>query len=82
MIMNMITDNTVTNWYILSWEAHQNYVTNKVNRLLAFFNRNLPTHNQNLHEYSYKQLVLPVLDYCATIWDLYYQNAEHRIEML
>ena len=66
----------------LSWEAHQNYVCNKVNQLLAFFNRNLPTHNQYLREYSYKQLVLPVLDYCATIWDPYYHNAVHRIEML
>ena len=27
----------------LSWEAYQNYVSNKVNRLLAFLNRNLPT---------------------------------------
>ena len=50
----------------LSWEPHQNY---KVNRLLAFLNRNLPRANQCLREYSYKQLVLPVLDYCATIWD-------------
>ena len=66
----------------LSWEAHQNYVCNKVNRLLAFLNRNLPTHNQHLREYSYKQLVLPVLDYCATIWDPHYHNAVHRIEML
>ena len=35
-----------------------------------------------MREYSYKQLVLPVLDYCATIWDQYYHNAAHRIEML
>ena len=66
----------------LSWEAHQNYVCNKVNRLLAFLNRNLPTYNQHLRENSYKQLVLPVLDYCATIWDPHYHNAVHRIEML
>ena len=66
----------------LSWEAHQNYVSNKVNQLLAFLNRNPPTHNQHLREYSYKQLVLPVLDYCATVWDPYYHNAVHRIEML
>ena len=66
----------------LSWEAHQNYVSNKVNWLLAFLNRNLPTHNQYLQEHSYKQLVLPVLDYFATIWNPYYHNAVHRIEML
>ena len=66
----------------LSWEPHQNYISNKVNRLLAFLNRNLPRANQCLREYSYKQLVLPVLDYCATIWDPHYQNSIHRIEML
>ena len=51
------------------------YISNKVNRLLAFLNRNLPRANQCLQEYSYKQLVLPVLDYCATIWDPYYQKS-------
>ena len=66
----------------LSWEPHQNYISNKVNRLLAFLNRNLPRANQCLREYSYKQLVLPVLDYCVTIWDPHYQNSIHRIEML
>ena len=66
----------------LSWEPHQNYISNKVNHLLAFLNRNLPRANQCLREYSYKQLVLPGLDYCATIWDPHYQNSIHRIEML
>ena len=66
----------------LSWEPHQNYISNKVNCLLAFLNRNIPRANQRLREYSYKQLVLPVLDYYVTIWDPYYQNSIHRIEML
>ena len=66
----------------LSWEPHQNYISNKVNRLLAFLNRNLPRANQRLREYSYKQLVFTVLDYCATIWDPCYQNSIHRIEIL
>ena len=65
--------------YKLSWESHQHYISNKVNCLLAFLNRNLPRANHCLREYSYKQLVLPVLDYCATIWDPCYQNS---IEML
>ena len=59
----------------LSWEAHQNYVSNKVNWLLAFLIRKLPKHNQHLQEYSYKRLIIPVLDYCAIIWDPYYHNA-------
>ena len=46
----------------LSWEPHHNYISDKVNHLLAFFNRNLPRANHRLREYSYKQLVLPVLD--------------------
>ena len=66
----------------LSWHAHQNYVSNKANHLLAFLNRNLPLCNQRLHEYSYRQLVLPVLDYCATVWDPHYQNAVNQLEMI
>ena len=54
------------------------YISNKINRLLAFLNRNLPRANHRLQECSYKQLVLPVLDYCATIW---VPNSIHRIEM-
>ena len=61
----------------LFWELHLNYFSNRVNQLLVFLNRNLITDNQHLCENSYKQLVLPVLDYCAAIWDLYYHNTLH-----
>ena len=30
----------------LTWEAHQNYLSNKVNWLLNFLDRNLPTCTQ------------------------------------
>ena len=38
--------------YKLSWQAHQNYVSKNINRLLAFLSRNLPTDSQRFSEYS------------------------------
>ena len=70
----------------LSWEAHQNYVSNKVNQLIAFLNRNLPTDTSvGMNTVSYKQLVSYYqfwTSYCVTIWDLYYRNAENQTEIL
>ena len=35
-----------------------------------------------MKELSYKQFVLPVLEYAATIWDPYHQNDMSKIEMI
>ena len=52
----------------LSWEPHQNFISNKVNCLLAFLTETyLEPTNVCENIASYKQLVLPVLDYCVTI---------------
>ena len=40
---------------------------------------NLPRH---LRERSYKQLVLPMLDYCSSIWDSYHHNTINQLEMI
>ena len=46
--------------------------------------RNLPRNNscQAIREHSYRQLILPVLNYCSTIWDPYHHNATNQIEMI
>ena len=41
--------------------------------------RNCP---KNLKELSYKQFVVPVLEYAATIWDPYHQNDINKIEII
>ena len=35
-----------------------------------------------LYERSYKQIILPMLDCCSSIWDPYHHNAINQIEMI
>ena len=66
----------------LSWSPHVNHICNKANRMLGFLNRNLFHVPQNIREYTYKQLVLPSIDYCSAIWDPYTKNDISKLEML
>ena len=66
----------------LSWRPQINYVCSKATRTLNFLRRNLRNCPKNLKELSYKQFVLPVLEYAATIWDPYHQNDISKIEMI
>ena len=68
----------------LSWHPHIEQICNKANRLLGLLKRNLPRNNscQAIREQSYRQLILPVLNYCSTIWDPYHHNATNQIEMI
>ena len=54
------------------------------NCLLGFLKRNLPKNNscQTIREHSYRQLILPTLNYCATIWDPHHHNAINQIKMI
>ena len=51
-------------------------------KLIGFLNRNLHTCSKELKELSYKQFVLPVLDYASSIWDPYHQNQINKLEMI
>ena len=51
-------------------------------KLIGFLNRNLHTCSKELKELSYKQFVLPVLDYASSIWDPYHQNQINKFEMI
>ena len=66
----------------LSWSPHVNHICNKANRMLGFLNRNLFHAPQNIREYTYKQLVLPLLDYCSAIWDPYTKSDISKLKML
>ena len=51
-------------------------------KLIGFLNHNLHTCSKALKELSYKQFVLPVLDYASSIWDPYHQNQINKLEMI
>ena len=65
----------------MSWKPHVNNICNKANRLIGFLKRNLYHCPPNLKETAYKHIVLPCLGYCASIWDPYYHNLIHQLEM-
>ena len=50
--------------------------------MLGFLNRNLYHAPQSIKEYTYKQLALPLIDYCSAIWDPYTKNDISKLEML
>jgi len=66
----------------LSWQPHVDYVCGKTMKLIGFLNCNLHTCSKALKELSYKQYVLPTLDYASSIWDPYHQNQINKLEMI
>ena len=54
----------------------------KATKLIGFLNRNLHTGSKALKELSYKQFVIPVLEYASSIWDPYHQNQINKLEMI
>ena len=66
----------------LSWNPHITQLCNKANRLLGFLHRNLKTSPKHIKEMAYKQLILPLLQYCSTIWDPHQQYLIHKLEMV
>ena len=66
----------------LSWNSHITQLCNKANRLLGFLHRNLKNSSRHIKELAYKQLILPVLQYCSSIWDPYQQYLIHKLEMV
>ena len=51
----------------LSWKPHVDRICNKANRLLGFLKRNLNNASPQIKEYTYKQLLLPSVEYCSAI---------------
>jgi len=69
--------------YKLSWDPHVNYICNKTNQLLGFLKRNLyNAPSSEIKEHVYKQLVLPSIEYCSTIWDPYHHTSIYKLEMI
>ena len=66
----------------LSWTPHICSISNKANCLIGFLCRNLHHCPPHLKERAYKQIVLPTIEYCSTIWDPYQQISIHKLEMI
>ena len=66
----------------LSWQPHIDSICNKANRLLGFLYRSLRRCPNKLKECAYKQMILPILEYCSPIWDPYQQKSIHKLEMI
>jgi len=61
----------------LSWKPQINHVCNKATRILTTQNCSRP-----LKDLSYRQFILPVLEYAAAIWDSYHLTDINKIEMI
>ena len=68
----------------LSWKPHVDYACGKAMKQIGFFflNRNLRACSKPLKELSYKQFVLPILDYASSVWDPYHQGNINKLEMI
>ena len=66
----------------LSWHPHFEALCHKANCTLGFLKYNLYNLPMYLRERSYKQIILPMFDYCSSIWDPCHQNATNQLEMI
>jgi len=48
------------------------YTSGKAMKQIGFLSRNLHDCSKTLKELSYKQFVLPILEYASSIWDPYH----------
>ena len=49
---------------------------------IGFLNCNLYACSKTLKELSYKQFVLPILDYTSSVWDPYHHGDVNKLEMV
>ena len=63
----------------LGLSPHIDYISN---RLLGFLTRNLRNSPRYFKEYAYKQLVLPSIEYCCSIWDPHQKYLIDKLEMI
>ena len=66
----------------LSWKPHVDRICNKANCLLGFLKWNLYNVSPQIKEYTYKQLLLPSVEYCSVVWDPYHQGDVLKLEMI
>ena len=53
----------------LSWNAHVNYLISKVSKRLGILGRTRGNISMHIAGIIYRSFILPVLDYCDTVWN-------------
>ena len=71
----------ITVHHKLSWNEHICSVVNRANSSIGFLRRNLQIHQKHIKVNAYKTLVRPQIEYASTIWDLFTQENQNKIEM-
>jgi Reverse transcriptase (RNA-dependent DNA polymerase)/Endonuclease-reverse transcriptase len=66
----------------LTWNRHIDKVVNKASRVLGFIKSTLFRAAKKVKETTYKTLVRPILEFCASLWDPHQQYLCDNIEMV
>ena len=72
----------ITVHHKLSWNEHICSVVERANSSIGFLRRNLQIHQKHIKANAYKTLVRPQMEYASTIWDLFTQENQSKIEMV
>ena len=64
----------------LTWSAHINATCSKAKQRLGFLYRHFHLASTTTLCHLYKSLVLPILDYCSSVWDPYQITYIHQLE--
>jgi len=82
MPLSIVQEHGIRLHHKLSWTPQINHNCSKANRLLGFLKRNLYHAPQHTKEHVYKQLLLPLIEYCSVLWDPYHQSDVSKLEMI
>jgi len=66
----------------ISWHPYTETLCHKANHTLGFLKCSMYNLPMYLHKHNYKQPILPMLDYCSSIWDPYHYNAINQLEII
>ena len=64
----------------LSWSNHVLHVTSRANQILGLLRRTLYSCSPKVKNISYKALVRPRLEYCASVWDPHQKEYINKLE--
>ena len=64
----------------LSWTAHIDSVCSKAKRQVGLLHRQFHNASPSCKDQLYKSLVLPILDYCSSLWDPNYATHVSKLE--
>ena len=64
----------------MTWNNHIDSTAAKANKKLGFLKRNIKVKDSALKEKTYKAIVRPTVEYCATVWDPHYKTQAATVE--